>query len=79
MGLLRRRLRGALANLSAVHRQTITGHGFFPHLIAEPFAHGLVVFVASAIPAALAALASSLRGSRRTDQRPAVDPTRRAV
>jgi MFS family permease len=57
---------GALAALPAANQQTITGREFFPHLIAEPFAHGLaVVFIASTILAALAALASLMRGSRR--------------
>jgi MFS family permease len=56
---------GALTALPAANQQMITGREFFPHLIAEPFAHGLaVVFVASAILAALAAIASSLRGPR---------------
>ncbi|MDT5340306.1 MAG: hypothetical protein QOD90_5811 [Mycobacterium sp.] len=56
---------GALGALPAANQQTITGREFFPHLIAAPFEHGLaVVFVASAILAALAALASLLRGPR---------------
>jgi MFS family permease len=57
---------GALAALPAANQQVITGREFFPHLIAEPFAHGLaIVFIASAILAALAALASLMRGSNR--------------
>jgi MFS family permease len=57
---------GALAALPVANQQTITGREFFPHLIAAPFEHGLsVVFIASAILAALAALASLMRGSRR--------------
>ena len=57
---------GALAALPAANQQTITGREFFPHLIAAPFEHGLaVVFIASAVLAALAALASLLRGSQR--------------
>jgi MFS family permease len=56
---------GALAALPVANQQTITGREFFPHLISGPFDHGLaVVFVASAILAALAALASLLRGPR---------------
>jgi hypothetical protein len=56
---------GALAALPAANQETITGREFFPHLIAGPFEHGLaVVFIASAILAALAALASLMRGSR---------------
>jgi len=57
---------GVLATLPAANQQVITGREFFPHLIAEPFAHGLaIVFIASAILAALAALASLMRGSNR--------------
>ena len=57
---------GALAALPAANQQTITGREFFPHLISAPFEHGLaVVFIASTILAALAALASLMRGPRR--------------
>jgi MFS family permease len=57
---------GALTALPAADQQVITGREFFPHLIAEPFAHGLaIVFIASAVLAALAALASLMRGSKR--------------
>jgi MFS family permease len=56
---------GALAALPAANQQAITGREFFPHLIAAPFEHGLaVVFIASAILAVVAALASLLRGPR---------------
>jgi MFS family permease len=56
---------GALAALPAARQQTITGHEFFPNLIAGPFEHGLaIVFVTSAILAAVAALASLMRGPR---------------
>jgi MFS family permease len=57
---------GALAALPAANQQTITGREFFPHLIAGPFQHGLaIVFIASALLAVLAALASLMRGPRR--------------
>jgi MFS family permease len=57
---------GALAALPAANQQVITGSEFFPHLIAGPFQHGLaIVFIASAILAALAAFASLMRGPRR--------------
>ncbi|MGH3638580.1 MAG: MFS transporter [Mycobacterium sp.] len=57
---------GALAALPAANQQVITGSEFFPHLIADPFQHGLaIVFIASAILAALAAFASLMRGPRR--------------
>jgi MFS family permease len=55
-----------LTTLPAAARQTIIGRGFFPHLISGPFHHGLdVVFAVSALLAALAGLASLLRGKRR--------------
>jgi EmrB/QacA subfamily drug resistance transporter len=57
---------GALATLPTANQQLITGREFFPHLIAEPFAHGLaIVFITSAILAVFAALASLMRGSNR--------------
>jgi hypothetical protein len=57
--------RGGLAGLPAAARQTLTGREFFPELISGPFRHGLVVvFALAAVLAALAALASALRGAR---------------
>ena len=57
--------RGGLAGLPAAVRQTVTGRAFFPDLISGPFRHGLVVvFAFAAVLAALAALASVLRGTR---------------
>ena len=56
---------GVLSTLPAAARRTLTGKEFFPHLISGPFHDGLtVVFAASAGLAALAALASLLRGGR---------------
>jgi MFS family permease len=56
---------GALAALPAAAKRTITGKQFFPDLISGPFHRGLVVvFATSAALAALAAVASLLRGSR---------------
>ncbi|GAA4492052.1 MFS transporter [Actinoallomurus oryzae] len=56
---------GALPTLSPANRQTLTGREFFPHLIAAPFHHGLVVvFAVSAVLAAVAAFASLMRGGR---------------
>ncbi|MFB9832631.1 MFS transporter [Actinoallomurus acaciae] len=56
---------GTLPTLSSGNRETLTGREFFPHLIATPFHHGLVVvFAVSAGLAALAAVASLLRGRR---------------
>jgi MFS family permease len=56
---------GALPTLSPGDRRILTGREFFPHLIAAPFHHGLVVvFAVSAVLAALAAFASLMRGGR---------------
>jgi MFS family permease len=54
---------GALGSLSSTARQLVTGREFFPHLIAAPFHDGLVVvFAVAGGLAALAAIASLLRG-----------------
>jgi len=56
---------GALSALPAAAQRTVTGQEFFPDLISGPFHQGLlVVFAAAAGLAALAALASLLRGGR---------------
>ncbi|MDT5359989.1 MAG: hypothetical protein QOC69_1751 [Mycobacterium sp.] len=56
---------GALTSLPPANQQIITGREFFPHLIAAPFGDGLtVVFIVSAILAAVAACASLMRGNR---------------
>ncbi|MGH3393583.1 MAG: MFS transporter [Streptosporangiaceae bacterium] len=56
---------GELARLPAASQHILTGREFFPHLIAGPFHHGLgIVFGVAAGLAALAALASLLRGGR---------------
>jgi MFS family permease len=56
---------GALASLPAGSRATLTGHSFFPNLIAGPFHHGLVVVFAVATALSLVgALASLARGGR---------------
>jgi hypothetical protein len=51
-----------LSTLPAASRQLLTGREFFPGLISAPFHHGLVVVFA--VAAALAAVASLLRGGR---------------
>ncbi|MHB8148081.1 MAG: MFS transporter [Vulcanimicrobiaceae bacterium] len=57
---------GVLAHLSQVHRDTLTGTQFFPHLIAGAFHQGLMVVFALATALSLfGAVASFLRGSRR--------------
>jgi MFS family permease len=64
----------ALSSLPAANREVLTGHRFFPNLIAAPFHDGLVVVltVAAAL-SVLAAVASLLRGERVT---PAPAPAR---
>jgi MFS family permease len=58
---------GELARLPAASQHALTGREFFPHLIAGPFDHGLtVVFGVAAALAALAAVASLLRGGHHT-------------
>ena len=55
----------ALAALPASHRDVLTGHEFFPHLISGRFHDGLmVVFTVAAVLSVLAAFASLLRGGR---------------
>jgi MFS family permease len=55
----------ALSSLPAAAQKTLTGREFFPQLISAPFHRGLVVvFAFAAGLAALAALASLLRGGR---------------
>jgi MFS family permease len=52
-----------LAALPPANAATITGKSFFPHLISNPFMHGLrIAFTFSAIIYLLAAVASWMRG-----------------
>jgi hypothetical protein len=54
-----------LSSLPTASRQVLTGREFFPGLISAPFHQGLVVvFAVAAALAAVAALASVLRGGR---------------
>ncbi|MFJ5531817.1 MFS transporter [Streptomyces sp. NPDC093261] len=54
---------GTLAHLSAAQRAALTGHSFFPRLVAGPFHQGLtIVFAVAAGMALVSALASALRG-----------------
>ncbi|HEX7355732.1 MAG TPA: MFS transporter [Mycobacteriales bacterium] len=54
-----------LASLPASNAATLTSRGFFPHLIAGPFEHGLQIAFVFAIAACLvAAVASYLRGGK---------------
>jgi len=56
---------GVLATLPAHNIATLTGSRFFPELISGPFHQGLtIVFTAAAVMAAVAALASVLRGQQ---------------
>jgi len=53
-----------LAKLSAVNQATLTGHGFFPHLIYAPFHSGIeTAFIFSALVSLVAAVASWSRGA----------------
>jgi MFS family permease len=57
--------RGVLARLPAASQRALTGRTFFPHLIEQPFHHGmLVVFSVAAGLSAVAGVASLLRGPR---------------
>ena len=52
-----------LAHMPPADVARLTGHAFFPSLIASPFQHGLVLVLSFSIAASLvAALASALRG-----------------
>jgi MFS family permease len=54
-----------LSTLPPGDQATLTGHSFFPHLIAQPFHTGLVVVFALAVAmSVIGALASLLRGGR---------------
>jgi MFS family permease len=71
-----------LPTLSPSDRATLTSTSFFPHLISQPFHHGLtVVFSAAAVLAVVAALASMARGPRTAsvDLRPTEVPAEEAV
>jgi MFS family permease len=63
--------RGVLPSLPAASQRVLTGRQFFPALISGPFHHGLmIVFAVAAGLAAIAALASLLRGGRPVDSQP---------
>ncbi|KAA1400431.1 MFS transporter [Aeromicrobium ginsengisoli] len=56
---------GALGTIPKANADTLTGKTFFPHLISEPFHHGLiVVFTAAALMSVIAAIASMLQGKK---------------
>ena len=56
---------GVLASLPAEAQQVLTGREFFPQLLSQPFHNGLtVVFAVAAGLAAMAGVASLLRGGR---------------
>ncbi len=60
---LKQLLGPVLAQLPPADVARLTGHSFFPSLIASPFQHGLVLVLSFSIAASLvAALASALRG-----------------
>ncbi|MFJ3231074.1 MFS transporter [Streptomyces sp. NPDC086787] len=65
---------GSLSSLSPAQREVLTGHGFFPQLVSEPFHQGLtVVFGVAAGMAVVSALASALRGRHEAPEKPAVE------
>jgi hypothetical protein len=54
---------GVLDRLPARHAAVLTGKQFFPHLIAGPFHHGLIIVFSAAIAMSLTgAFISLLRG-----------------
>jgi hypothetical protein len=56
---------GVLSRLPAHSVLTLTGKGYFPSLISQPFHHGLVVvFTAAALMATVAAIVSLMRGTQ---------------
>jgi MFS family permease len=66
---------GVLSSLPAASQRVLTGRAFFPDLISGPFHHGLVVvFAVAAGLAALAGLASLMRGGRYADPAAAEAP-----
>ena len=59
----------ALSALPPANAARLTGKQFFPHLISQPFHHGLVIVFTLAIAmSVVAALASLLRGKRYVHQ-----------
>jgi MFS family permease len=73
--------RRALSSLSAAHQRVLTGRQFFPEQLAGPFHQGLsVVLVVATALAAIAALASLLRGRHDPDTAaPAAGPSERSA
>ncbi|HEX6952703.1 MAG TPA: MFS transporter [Gaiellaceae bacterium] len=65
-----------LHHLSAENAQTLTGRGFFPHLISSPFHTALVyAFVFAIVACVVASLASLMRGGKYVHvEKVAVDP-----
>ncbi len=65
----------ALSALPAGDRTTLTGREFFPHLISQPFHHGLViVFAAAIVMSVIGAAASLFRGAKYVHTEPARQP-----
>jgi hypothetical protein len=62
---------GVLHTLPRRSVNVLTGKQFFPHLISQPFHHGLItVFTAAAAMALVAAVVSLLRGGQYYFQEP---------
>ncbi len=67
---------GVLAKLPAHNVAVLTGHQFFPDLIAAPFHHGLkIVFTAAIVMSVAGALISLLRGKQFYYAEPTAVPT----
>jgi len=71
---------GVLATLPAHNAAVLTGTQFFPHLIAGPFQHGLIiVFTAAAAMSVVGAAVSLMRGGQFYYDAPDGPPARAAV
>jgi MFS family permease len=69
-----------LAGLSAHDQAALTGHGFFPALISDPFRHGLhVAFTFAIVACLIAAAASLMRGGRMVHEEASPRATRVAA
>ncbi len=66
---------GALSSLPEASQRILTGREFFPELISGPFHQGLtVVFIVATVLAAVAAIASLMRGGRHVPPAAADEP-----
>jgi hypothetical protein len=69
-----------LSSLPQANQDTLTGREFFPHLISQPFHHGLVIVFSLAIAmSVIGAIASLFRGERYIHTDEPVAPTEAAL